>query len=375
MKNTDRARIAKKITLIGGIVNALLSLIKILGGFLFHSQALVADGFHSIADLLSDAISFWISHYSSHAADKEHPYGHQRLETAGTLFISLMLIIAGSGIIFDAFHLMILHSMPISSKPALMIALLTVIINEGLFRYMLRFGEKIESDLIIANAWHHRADAASSLVVLIGLIGTYWGFFILDHIAAIIVGIMIIKMGSSYCWNAVNELVDSSIDPALLKQMESLISKIDGVKSTHLLRTRMMGKAIFIDLHVEVCSLISVSEGHYIAHQVEYELTKSFKEIKDVTIHIDCEDDEFNKNPDYLPSRKTVEQRMLLPLQSQFPSIQRWNFHYLHDQLRIELICHQETDWSLMFHKLEEELSRNKAQISIQILVQEQLLS
>ncbi len=253
------------------------------------------------------------SKYGSQDADDSHPYGHQRIETAATLMLALLLILAGIGIAWDSLD-EILHGS--HDKPgwiALPIALLSIVANEILFHYTRHVGTSIQSALVLANAWHHRSDAASSIVVAIGLIGTLFGFIYLDALAAIIVGFMIVKMGWSYGWNSVKELVDTAVDPKLLAQIEQTIQAVDGVEKIHQLRSRLMGGDILIDVHILVAPHISVSEGHYIAQHVHRTLVKKFMRVKDVIVHVDPEDDEITCPSFNLPSREVLQKNSCWP--------------------------------------------------------------
>lgn len=345
MTQSERYQKAKHITLIGGLVNALLALVKLIGGALFNSHALIADGVHSLSDLVTDVMVIFASKYGSQAADESHPYGHQRIETAATLLLALFLILAGAGIAWDTFDEMLRHTYDTPTLLALPIALLSIIANEGLFHYTLHIGRHIESELIIANAWHHRSDAASSVVVLIGLMGSIAGFHYFDGIAAIIVSLMIIKMGFNYGWGSVKELVDTAVDSELLQQIQDVIQETHGVCHVHQLRSRMMGKDVLVDVHVQVEPTISVSEGHFIAQQVHQRLNSKFDAIKDVTVHIDPEDDEIVSPSSHLPHRAMVKDRDLLPIIKQHP-FQSINLHYLDGMLEIDLYIDEQSSYT-----------------------------
>lgn len=341
MNQQHRYGLAKKATLIGALVNALLSIIKIFTGYVFHSHALIADGIHSFADLFADGMVFLGAKYSSQDADETHPYGHQRIETATTLFLSLVLILAGVGIAWDAITELFHQSSDVPGWLAFPVACFSLLVNELLFHYTHFIGKKIKSDLIIANAWHRRSDAASSLVVLVGLIGSYLSYSGLDAIAAVVVSVMIIKMGLDYGWNSVKELIDTAIDPAMLKEIEALVQKIDGVIRIHQLRSRSMAGDIYIDLHIQVASWISVSEGHYIAQHVHQTLLDHFDDIIDVTVHVDPEDDETNAPSIHLPSRTVLENDLLKRWQQHAPEIQYWIINYLEGCITLDLYCTQ----------------------------------
>lgn len=341
MHQQDRYTQAKKVTLIGAAINALLGIVKVTGGMFFYSHALVADGLHSFSDLVTDGMVLFASKYGSQDADDTHPYGHQRIETAATLLLALMLILVGLGIAWDSLEGILYRHQYVPNRLALPVAILSILANEGLFHYTQRVGKDIDSDLIIANAWHHRSDAGSSVIVAVGLFGSMAGFHFLDGIAAIIVGLLIIKMGWSYGWNSVKELVDTAVEPQLIKSMEQIILNVDGVKKIHQLRTRTMGRDIYIDLHILVNPFISVSEGHFIAQHVHHALMEQVEGVNDVTVHVDPEDDEVSSPSLHLPNRKTLETNLLQPWQQANPEIRSWVIHYLNGNLIIDLMGDQ----------------------------------
>lgn len=337
MNQQGRYQRAKKTTLIGAFINAFLGSIKVIGGYFFHSHALVADGIHSYSDLITDIMVVFASKYGSQDADISHPYGHQRIETAATLLLALLLILAGAGIAWDSLDEFINGHVSKPGNFALIIALFSIAANEALFHYTLKVGKSIQSSLVIANAWHHRSDAASSIVVALGLLGSIYGFTYLDAVAAIIVGFMIIKMGVNYGWSSVKELVDTAVEPAMLEQIETIIKSIEGVKKIHQLRSRSMGGEILIDVHIIVSPFISVSEGHYIAQHVDRALVNQLTAVRDVTVHVDPEDDEVSCPSIHLPNRNELENTLLLPWQSDFPELSGWTLHYLDGKQIIDL--------------------------------------
>jgi cation diffusion facilitator family transporter len=327
---------AKKITFIGAAVNTLQGIIKVLGGLWFNSHALIADGFHSFSDLLTDLMVIFASHYGSQDPDETHPYGHQRIETATTLALSLLLIIAGFGIGWHAYDEWAHHVLEQPTYGALVIAALSICINEILFFITLKVGNKIRSELVKANAWHHRSDSASALVVCLGILGAMMGYPSLDAFAAMIVAVLIMKMGLEYAWNSVKELVDTAVPPEITRNIETVIASVPGVNKIHQLRTRSMGAHILVDVHILVSSYLSVSEGHYIAQHVHKVLMQSIPLIQDVTVHVDPEDDELYPPSVHLPNRTSLEKKWLIPLQQAFPIIQSWNLHYIGGQLIID---------------------------------------
>lgn len=333
-----RYKKAKSITILGAVINAMLGVGKLLGGLWFHSNALIADGFHSLSDLFTDGMVLIASKYGSQGADDAHPYGHQRIETAATYILAVLLILTGVAIAWDAFLHLKQHEHENPGVLTLPIAGISILANEALFWYTRHVGRTIHSKLIMANAWHHRSDAASSLIVLIGLIGSFAGYPMLDGVAAFIVGLLIIKMGAEYGWKSIRELIDTGVEPELLHKIEGIIKLTNGVEKVHQLRTRLMGHDIFVDVHVQVNPMISVSEGHFIAQHVHHRLMNTIPEIKDVTVHIDPEDDETTSPSVHLPNRSTLEEKVLNHWQGTYPEINTCLLHYLDGKLTLDLI-------------------------------------
>lgn len=337
MEPNNRYQEAKTVTLIGAAANTLLGIIKIITGYVFLSDALLADGIHSLSDLLTDVLVLFAAKFSNLNADETHHYGHQRIETAATLFLALLLILVGGSIVWHGFTSLLTASHHQPSWYALPVAMLSIAVNESLFHYTRYIGKKIQSNLLLANAWHHRSDAASSAVVLFGLVGVLAGFVFLDALAALIVGLMIIQMGISYTWRSLKELVDTAVDSERLAHISAAIMAISGVKKIHQLRTRLMGTDVYVDVHVLVEPWISVSEGHYIAQHVHHALMMRFDDVKDVTVHIDPEDDEIVEPSTHLPNRDIVEQQLRALLQQMVPHLQKMVLHYLEGRLNIDL--------------------------------------
>lgn len=360
---------AKKVTLLGALINVLLGISKLVGGLWFHSHALFADGLHSFSDLLTDAMVLFASKYGNQDADAMHPYGHQRIETTATLLLALVLVLTGVGIGWDAAHHLLYSAPVVPGVFSLPIVVLSIVANEALFYYMRRVGQRIESSLLLANAWHHRSDAWASGIVLLGLLGSFVGFYWLDAVAALVIGALIIKMGLHYGWSSIKELIDTGVDAETRDHIEQLIRHTEGVEKIHQLRTRMMGQDIYVDVHVLVDSFISVSEGHHIAQKVHVKLMKTVKAIKDVTVHVDPEDDEVASPSFHLPSRKQLEKNLLHALREDFPEIQTWQLHYLDGNLVVDVILNDVAAPSqALEQRLQQVLSEHPHLISIRLL-------
>jgi len=340
MQYTSRYHKARRVTVIGLLVNLLLGLLKIIFGVIGYSQALIVDGIHSLSDLLTDLLVLMAAKASSRQPDDKHPYGHGRIETFFTIILACLLIVVGLGIVYDVVYHLVVHVRVLHpTGSTLLIALLSVLANEWIFRMTLRVGYAINSNLLVANAWHHRSDAWSSIIVLIGIAGAIIGIPYLDAIAAIIVALLICKMGVKMIWSSVRELIDTAVDDDFLKKIKQEIMQIPGVISIHQLRTRFVGGLIFVDVHVQVDPMISVSEGHFIGEQVPKRLREKFPKISDVMVHVDIgEDESFILNAN-LPDRHQLQTMLTACCSSLvgYDAIQKIILHYTGDKIGIDL--------------------------------------
>lgn len=342
----QRYQATKRVTTISIFSNCLLALAQIFGGLFTHSQALIADGMHTLSDLFSDFIVLIAAKFASQDADETHPYGHGRFETVATVALGLILAGTAIGIFLDAIHRLLNPERLLQPNAlSLLFAGLAIFTKEALYQYTLWVAKRINSDLLRANAWHHRSDAISSLIVLIGVFGAVlFNLAWLDAIAAIFVSLFIFKMGVKLALSSVNELVDSAVDTETVNAIHQYLTQRDGIQSVHALRTRKMAGRIIADVHLQVNPLISVSEGHAIAERTFRQLKAEFKDLEDITIHIDPEDDEIAAESARLPSREQFDETLQQLLQ-QF-SLQHavidYQLHYLDGKLSIDLIVASE---------------------------------
>ena len=307
----QRQQASSRAAWIGALVNVVLSAVKIIAGIVGHSQALIVDGIHSVSDLLTDILVVVAGRHAAHGPDEDHPYGHGRFETAATLALGAFLVLVAGGIMWDAVErLWRNEEMGRPETIALWAAMLSIAAKEGLYWYTLAVARRIKSDMLRANAWHHRSDAVSSVVVLIGIGGAMAGFLWLDLVAALVVGFMVAKIGWDLGWGAMRELVDESLEEDKVEKIRQVIRSIDGVSSLHMLRTRRQGHEAMADVHVQVDPRISVSEGHMVAIAVEDSIKSEIEEIADVTVHIDPEDDETAPTCKGLPLRNEAMHRL-----------------------------------------------------------------
>lgn len=315
MTPDEKKQQIKLVTIVGAIVNVILSAIKIFIGAAFHSSALIVDGLHSLSDVITDGFVLWVSKYSHDAPDDEHPYGHQRFETLGT--VALGVILAATSLVLayeNIVKLFIGDIYTTPSWPTLVGAGLSIILKEWVFRFTLKVGKEVESPMVIANAWHSRSDALSSIAVLLGIVFAMFGLPWMDTVMAIVVSIMIGKVGWDFLWSSIKELADTSLEPEFIEEVRAEIMKVDGVKSMHNLRSRKMGEQAILDVNIEVSRHITASEGHEIATYVQRNLIDYFDKIVDVTVHTDVDDDS-----DETMEHK-ISRRELLPLRSEIKS-------------------------------------------------------
>lgn len=306
-KRQAREQAMRNNSIVGAATNLVLSLLKVGIGIVGNSAALVADGIHSLSDLATDVMVWFAAGYSNQPPDREHPYGHGRIETAFTVGLGAVLILTALGILVDAGQRVLDSSqLPTPTSIVLVVAAVSILSKEVLYRYTLRVAVKHQSNLLRANAWHHRSDALSSIVVLVGVAGSMLGFPYLDAFAAAGVGLMIAYIGWTLARKATRELVDTGLEPERLRAIRALINDVEGVHDLLLLRTRSMGGRVVLDAHVKVSPQLSVSEGHQIGMYVHDRLLESRHDIIDVTIHVDLEDDEQEARTRELPLRREV---------------------------------------------------------------------
>ncbi|PXW98571.1 cation diffusion facilitator family transporter [Sphaerotilus hippei] len=283
----ERRRAASRSTWVSVLVNLVLTVLQITAGVLARSQGLVADGIHSLSDLVADFVVLLANRHSSKDADEDHPYGHQRFETAASLVLGGLLLAVGLGMVWSAFlKLQQPELVPSVGLAALWVAGGALVAKELLFRYMLAVAKRVKSSMLVANAWHARSDAASSLVVGIGIIGNLMGYPILDPIAALVVGCMVSKMGWEFGWDAMHDLMDRAVDEQEVAAIRATLAGTPGVSGVHDIRTRKMGDMIVVDAHIEVDATLTVEAGHDIAVEARHRVLQRHRVLNLMT-HVD----------------------------------------------------------------------------------------
>lgn len=281
-------------------------------GIVSNSHALMADGIHSLSDLATDIMVWFFNYVGLQEPDEDHPYGHARFETFGTLLLGAILIIVASLLVYDSIErLMNIASVPTPSWPALLAATVSIVAKEWLYLVTRNRAQKIQSKLLLANAWHHRSDAWSSIIVLVGVGGAILGVTWLEMVAAIGVALMIGQIGWSLGKQSMDELVDTALSQEDVNEIKASVMNAEGVRGAHNIRTRKMGNDIFLDIHLQVNPSISVSEGHHIGEWVTRGLLERFRNLSDIVIHVDAEDDEISEargleEPEIPPLRHDV---------------------------------------------------------------------
>lgn len=335
-----RYRASRRVTWVSIVTNVALSVAQVVIGVIGHSQALVADGVHTLSDLVTDGLVLFALEHSSKEADEEHPYGHGRIETAVTMILGGMLLAVGIGIAWRAgTRLWEAEAFVVPSALTLWVALFTLAAKEALYRYTIATANRYGSAMLKANAWHHRSDAISSLIVVAGIGGSLSGFAYLDAVAAIVVAFMVAKIGGELAWHALRELIDTGLDPEEREAIRRTIQGVSGVKAMHSLRTRRIAGQALVDVHIMVDARLSVSEGHQIGEVVRSRLIKEIAPVTDVMVHIDTEEDLDDERRAALPLRDEILRRLETYFRDipEAGRIEQTTLHYTNGRVDVEL--------------------------------------
>lgn len=287
--DVQQTRQARQVTWIGLALNLILFITKFILGFVGSSQAVIADAFHSLSDIATDIATLFGIKFWSTPPDECHPYGHKRIETIVTVVIGIALSIIALGIGYNALILMRKTNLKPPTKIAAFGAILSIILKEALYHWTLAVGTRIKSSVLIANAWHHRSDAISSIPVLITVTVAIFNpnFAFIDLVGALIVSLFILKVSWDIIRPAASELADSGASEYDREKIKSIVMEIDDVKATHAIRTRKLGTGLYVDLSVLVDGEITVQKGHHVSHEVKNRLLLKGPDILDVVVHIE----------------------------------------------------------------------------------------
>ena len=292
MNPKQAARKIGRVTIIGALVNCLLGLVKILVGSFVGSVALVADGVHSFSDLVTDGVVIFGAWASAQPPDENHPYGHGKFETFAAAAVALVLVGAGGGVAYNAAVSFYHHEVFVAGPVVLLTAGISVVAKEVLYRLTRIVARQTNSPSLVANAWHHRSDALSSVAVLLGAAGSMAGWRYGDQVAGIVVGIMVVGVGISIGIGAISDLAEHSIEEEVLREIRACLDEDRDVRGWHRLRTRRIGREIFMDVHVLLDPEISVSEGHEIVTCLEEAIRERLQSPIHFGVHMEPDDEE-----------------------------------------------------------------------------------
>ena len=333
-----------KVTWLGLAANLILALAKGFIGIIANSSSLIADAGHSVSDLLSDGITLWAVRISGFPKDKNHPYGHGKFETIGTFFIALLLLFTGIGVAWHVFNKMDAPEVP--GIIALWMAGIAIIVKEALFHVTRMVGRRSGSRVLLANAWHHRSDAISSVAALFGIAGAQLGIPLMDPIAGMLVAGLIIKTGIDIGYESIRELTDETVEEDVISELGKIMSTIEGVDHFHEMRARRMGPHLLVDMHIQVDSMMSISAAHQVAERVRLEILEKLPAVNEVLVHVDAEDDFFGDKGSEILQDITLmrpqgeienDVKKVLAQITEIQGITHIYCHYLNQQLTVQV--------------------------------------
>lgn len=286
---TDFQRVANRVSCITIIGNLVLSVGKFLAGIIAHSNAMISDAVHSASDVFSTFVVIIGIKLASKKPDKEHPYGHERLECVAAIILAIVLFITGLGIGMNALKNILqgnYSDLQIPGMLALIAAIISIVSKEGMYWYTRYYAKKIDSSALMADAWHHRSDAFSSIGALIGIGGARIGFPIMDSIASLVIFVFIVIAAFDIFKDAIDKMVDHSCDEETEKQIYDCVMKNEYVMGIDLLQTRIFGNKIYVDLEIQADATYTLQEAHYIAETVHDDIEQNFSKVKHIMVHV-----------------------------------------------------------------------------------------
>lgn len=286
-KHNEASRRIRSVTYLGMVVNVLLAAVKVVVGLLVASLSLVADGIHSLSDLVTDGAVLLGSYLAARKPDRTHPYGHGRLETFSAVAIALLLIGVGGAMVYYATVAITKSQTAVAHWGMLVGALLSIVTKEALYRVTRRVAVESHSSALYANAWHHRSDALSSVAVLIGYVLLRFGYGYGDQLAAVAVGLMVVFVGVKVIGDALRELTEGAVDTETVRHIRDVIDANSAIRQWHRLRTRTVGREVFLDVHILVDPGLNVAEAHEITERLEHALDEQISRPVNITVHIE----------------------------------------------------------------------------------------
>lgn len=285
----DETAVIRKLSLVGIIGNVFLSAFKFIAGIMGNSSAMVSDAVHSLSDVFATFIAFLGVRFGRHEADASHPYGHERIESLAAIVLGLILLVTGVGIGWVGLEKILAgnyESLPIPGMIALVAAIVSIAVKEGMFWYTRHWARVIRSSAFEADAWHHRSDAMSSIGALVGVGGSMLGYPVLDPIASVVICLFILKQGISIIYDALKKMLDTSCGEQFEEEVRQLVDAENQVEHIDMLRTRMFGDKVYIDMEIAIDGSMQLTDAHAIAERVHDDIEHAFPEVKHVMIHV-----------------------------------------------------------------------------------------
>lgn len=285
----DETTVIRKLSLVGIIGNVFLSAFKFIAGIMGNSSAMVSDAVHSLSDVFATFIAFLGVRFGRREADASHPYGHERIESLAAIVLGLILLVTGVGIGWVGLEKILAgnyESLPIPGMIALVAAIVSIAVKEGMFWYTRHWARVIRSSAFEADAWHHRSDAMSSIGALVGVGGSMLGYPVLDPIASVVICLFILKQGISIIYDALKKMLDTSCGEQFEKEVRQLVDAENQVEHIDMLRTRMFGDKVYIDMEIAIDGSMQLTDAHAIAERVHDDIEHAFPEVKHVMIHV-----------------------------------------------------------------------------------------
>ena len=286
---TEFRNVANRVSLVTIIGNVVLSVIKLLAGIIAHSSAMISDAVHSASDVFSTFVVIIGIKLASKKPDKEHPYGHERMECVAAIVLAMVLFITGLGIGLEAVK-NIIHGnygdLQVPGVLALIAATVSIVSKEAMYWYTRHYAKKIDSSALMADAWHHRSDAFSSIGALIGIGGARLGYPVMDSIASLVIFVFIIKAAYDIFKEAIDKMVDHSCDEETERQIYECVMKNENVMGIDLLQTRIFGNKIYVDIEIQADASYTLKEAHDIAEEVHEDIEHNFPKVKHIMVHV-----------------------------------------------------------------------------------------
>lgn len=293
MENNDFKKVANRVSVVTIAGNVVLAVFKLLAGIIAHSGAMISDAVHSASDVFSTFVVMIGIRMSTKESDKEHPYGHERLECVAAIVLAMVLFMTGFGIGASAFKNIIsgdYTGLQVPGMLALIAAIISILVKEAMYWYTRYYAKKIDSGALMADAWHHRSDAFSSIGALVGIGGARMGYPVMDSVASLVIFFFILKAAYDIFKDAMDKMVDHACDEETEAQMRDCVMEQEEVLGIDMLQTRIFGNKIYVDVEIQVNGEYTLREAHRIAEDVHERIEQSFPKVKHIMVHVNPEE-------------------------------------------------------------------------------------